>query len=158
MFDSISRLFGQPDKSTTQPIEPRLAVAALLVHLASVDGASNPLEARAIANALIDHYGLKEAEVKTLLAEARRRDSEAVDFYQFTSRLSRLEDAEKIEIVAMMWQVVFADDTNHELEDNMIWRVAELIGVSSRQRTVLRNRAKRATTPPDMNAPDDQTA
>lgn len=158
MFDSLARLFGQPDKSATRPIEPRLAVAALLVHLASVDGASNSIESRAIANALIDHYGLEEAEVKTLLAEARRRDSEAVDFHQFTSRLSRLEEAEKIEIIAMMWQVVFADDTNHELEDNMIWRVAELIGVSSRQRTVLRNRARRATTPPDQTSEEQEGA
>ena len=27
----------------------------------------------------------------------------------------------------MMWQVVFADKDNHELEDNMVWRIAELI-------------------------------
>ena len=48
----------------------------------------------------------------------------------------------------MMWQVVFADSKNHELEDNMVWRIAELIGVSARQRTVLRNEiAKGATTP-----------
>jgi uncharacterized tellurite resistance protein B-like protein len=39
----------------------------------------------------------------------------------------------------MMWQVVFADKKNDELEDNMVWRIAELIGVSARDRTVLRN-------------------
>lgn len=158
MFDSIVKLFGQSDKSATRAIEPRLAVAALLVHLASVDGAANPIEAKAIANALVDHYGLEEAEVKKLLAEARRRDREAVDFYQFTSRLARLEEAEKIEIIRMMWQVVFADDSNHELEDNMVWRVAELIGVSSRRRTILRNQAKRSTTPPDQTFEDDESA
>ena len=41
-------------------------------------------------------------------------------------------------------QVVFADDKNHELEDNMVWRIAELIGVSARQRTILRNQMARA--------------
>lgn len=149
MFDAIARLFGQPETNAAQPMEPRMVVAALLVHLASVDGASSPIEAKAIANALKDHYGLEEGEVKKLLAEAQRRDRDAVDFYQFTTRLARLEEVEKIEIIRMMWQVVFADDSNHELEDNMVWRVAELIGVSSRQRTILRNQAKRSTTPPD---------
>jgi uncharacterized tellurite resistance protein B-like protein len=38
---------------------------------------------------------------------------------------------------------VFTDSANHELEDNMVWRVAELIGVSSRDRTVLRSRIAR---------------
>lgn len=158
MFDSLARLFRQPEKGATQPTDPRLAVAALLVHLASVDGSASPIEAKAIANALKDHYGLDESEVKRIMAEARRRDRDAVDFYQFTSKLSQLEESEKIEIIRMMWQVVFADDTNHELEDNMVWRVAELIGVSSRQRTVLRNQAKRPTTPPDLNTDSDETA
>jgi uncharacterized tellurite resistance protein B-like protein len=39
--------------------------------------------------------------------------------------------------------VVFADKKNHEMEDNMVWRVAELIGVSARQRTILRNQMSR---------------
>src|SRR5690606_14846739 len=116
MFASLARLFGQPATRAAQPLEPRLAVAALLVHLASVDGASNRIEAKAIADALAAHYGLDEGEVRKLLAEARIRDREAVDFYQFTSRLARLDDDEKTAIIAMMWQVVFADDTNHELE------------------------------------------
>lgn len=149
MFEAITRLFGQPEKSSDRPIEPRLAVAALLVHLAAVDGASSSTESRAIAKVLMDHYDLQDSEVRKLIEEARRRDREAVDFYQFTSSLSRLEEAEKVDIVRMMWRVVFADDSNHELEDNMVWRVAELIGVSSRQRTLLRNEARRATTPPD---------
>ena len=34
--------------------------------------------------------------------------------------------------------------TKEELEDNMVWRIAELIGVSSRDRTVLRNQMARA--------------
>ena len=38
--------------------------------------------------------------------------------------------------------LVFADRQNHELEDNMVWRIAELIGVSSRDRTVLRNQIR----------------
>ena len=61
-----------------------------------------------------------------------------MDFYRFTSALTSLREPERIEIIRMMWQVVFADKKNHELEDNMVWRIAELIGVSARDRTVLR--------------------
>ena len=52
---------------------------------------------------------------------------------------------DRIEIVRMMWMVVFADKKNHELEDNMVWRIAELIGVSTRERTKLRNQMARGT-------------
>lgn len=142
MFDAIVRLFSKPD--TQAPVhEPRLAVAALLVHLAAVDGTVRPEEREAIRGTLQDAYGLEEDEVDKLIAEATRRDAESVDFYRFTSALSALPDEEKIAIVRMMWQVVYADKTNHEMEDNMVWRIAELIHVSARDRTKLRNQMAR---------------
>lgn len=142
MFDALQRLFTRPDPAAGQ-LEPRMAVAALLVHLAAVDGKVMPEEREAIHGALQDYYGLSETEVGRLVAEATRRDAESVDFYRFTQAISSLPEPEKIEIVRMMWQVVFADRKNHEMEDNMVWRIAELIHVSARERTKLRNQMAR---------------
>jgi uncharacterized tellurite resistance protein B-like protein len=142
MFEALRSIFQRPD-ATLLSMEPQLAVAALLVHLAAIDGNVSPAEREALSGTLMDHYGLNGDEVEKLVAEATRRDQESVDFYRFTSALSSLDGSEKIEIIRMMWQVVFADKKNHELEDNMVWRIAELIGVSSRDRTVLRSQMAR---------------
>ena len=123
--------------------DPKLAVAALLVHLSAVDGIVTDNERAAVKGALMDYTGLDEAEVDQLIAEATRQANEAVDFYRFTSALTPLTEKERIEIIRMMWQVVFADGKNHELEDNMVWRIAELIGVSARDRTTLRKQMAR---------------
>ncbi len=143
MFDALTRLFAAPKPADDQ-MDTKLAVAALLVHIAAIDGVVTREEQATIAGILQDHFDIVPGQVDKLIAEATRRDSEAVDFYQFTSALSRLEEEERINIIRLLWQVVFADDKNHELEDNMVWRVAELIGVSSRQRTILRNQMKNA--------------
>lgn len=143
MLDALTRLFSRSELAATAH-DPKLAVAALLVHLAAVDGQVKAEEREAITGALTDYYGLGEHDVEKLVAEATRRDAEAVDFYRFTSALTALPDEEKLQIVRMMWQVVFADKKNHELEDNMVWRIAELIHVSARDRTVLRNQMARA--------------
>jgi uncharacterized tellurite resistance protein B-like protein len=143
MFDALQRLFTRPEPGASQP-EPRLAVAALLVHLSAIDGTVLPEERQAIRAALKGYYGLSDGEVERLVADAGRKDAESVDFYRFTSALTALPDAEKIEIVKMMWQVVFADRENHEMEDNMVWRIAELIHVSARDRTKLRKEIKGA--------------
>ena len=145
MFEALSRLFTQKDPVDLHD-EPRLAVAALLVHLAAVDGSVDDAERVAVNGALMDYYSLDEAEVDRLIAAATQRDKDAVDLYRFTSSLSALDEKERIEIIRMMWQVVFADKKNHELEDNMVWRVAELIGVSARQRTILRNQMARGAS------------
>jgi uncharacterized tellurite resistance protein B-like protein len=144
MFDAIARLFAPPESTSDLHPAPRLAVAALLVHLSAVDGQVTDGEREAVKGALTDFYGLDESQVDRLIAEATRRDKEAVDYYRFTSALRELSSEERIEIVRMMWQVVFADGKNHELEDNMVWRIAELIGVSARDRTTLRKQMARS--------------
>lgn len=137
MFDALKALFSRPD---TRPgaMEPRLAVAAILVHLAAIDGVVSETEQGLIRAALKTRYGLDDSAVDRLIHEAAQRDRESVDFYGFTSALATLENSEKLDIIRMMWTVVFADRKNHELEDNMVWRIAELIGVSARERTLLR--------------------
>jgi uncharacterized tellurite resistance protein B-like protein len=144
MFDAIARLFAPPETPSDLHPEPRLAVAALLVHLSAVDGQVTDDERDAVKGALTDFYALEETEVDQLIADATRRDREAVDYYRFTSALRQLGSEERIEIIRMMWQVVFADGKNHELEDNMVWRIAELIGVSARDRTILRKQMARS--------------
>jgi uncharacterized tellurite resistance protein B-like protein len=143
MFEAITRLFNKPETALSSN-DPKLSVAVLLVHLAAVDGQMKDEERSAIKGALIDHYDMDEASVDKLIKEAALRDAEAVDFFRFTSGLTQLDMEDRIEIVRMMWMVVFSDKKNHELEDNMVWRIAELIGVSSRDRTILRNQISRS--------------
>ena len=147
MFEAITRLFNRPETGIDKH-DPKLSVAALLVHLAAVDGQMKDAERNAIKGVLQDHYGLDEASVDNLVKEAALRDADAVDFYTFTAAITQLDMDDRIEIIRMMWMVVFADKKNHELEDNMVWRIAELIGVSSRDRTVLRNQVGK-TQPQD---------
>lgn len=86
-------------------------------------------------------FGLSRSEADELIDEARQRDLEAVDLYGFTSVLKRALDEEgRQRVIELMWEIVYADGGVHELEDNIVWRVAELLGVSARDRIRLRKR------------------
>ena len=47
----------------------------------------------------------------------------------------------------MMWQIAFADGRVTEFEDNLIWRAADLLGVSSHERLALRERIAKSPKP-----------
>ena len=80
-----------------------------------------------------------------MLAAGEQADREAVDLYAFTSVLKRhLDEEARVEFIGLMWEVVYADGELHELEDNTVWRVAELIGVDRRDRIAARQRARQA--------------
>ena len=43
-------------------------------------------------------------------------------------------------MVEMMWQIAFADGIVTEFEDNLVWRAADLLGISRDERIALRAR------------------
>ena len=42
----------------------------------------------------------------------------------------------------MLWQIVLADGVLHEIEDSVVWRIAELLGVETRERIRLRQKVE----------------
>ena len=112
--------------------EVRLAVAALLYHVIAVDGVVTPAESAMLGELLKSRFGLDPQDTQTLVAAAETADDEAVDLFHFTSLLKqRLEVADRERIIEMMWRLVFADGGMHEFEENVVWRVAELLAVPS---------------------------
>ncbi|MBD0413947.1 tellurite resistance TerB family protein [Oryzicola mucosus] len=132
---------GKPERGGMDD-DPRLAVAALMYHVMDADGRRQDSEWESIKHLLAETYGIKGDELKTLIREAVKADQEAIDLYAFTSPIKRHLDAEgRKAFIAMLWDVVYADGVLHEMEDNIIWRVAELIGVDSRDRVEARRKA-----------------
>ena len=129
----------------SNPDDPRIAVAALMVHLMDADGLRLDAEADSLRGALTSLFGVTDGDLESLVEAGEKADSEAVDLYAFTSVIKRRLDQEaRAELVGILWDVVYADGERHELEDNLVWRIAELIGVESRERIELRRRAARA--------------
>jgi uncharacterized tellurite resistance protein B-like protein len=114
---------------------------ALLAHVANVDGKVDLAERRELQTIIKERFGLDTTATAELTALVEQSDREAVDFYHFTSVLKRaLDDGERLKIVEMLWDIAFADGAVHELEENTIWRIAELLGVSTRDRVKLRQK------------------
>ncbi|GAB4355045.1 MAG: TerB family tellurite resistance protein [Oricola sp.] len=119
--------------------DPRLAAAALMYHVMGADGVVRESESARLGAVLRETYELDGGELDRLLEAARDADSEAVDLYQFTSVLMRnLSAAERVHFIELLWEIVYADGENHELEDNLVWRISELLGVDGRDRVLLR--------------------
>jgi uncharacterized tellurite resistance protein B-like protein len=123
----------------------RLAAAALLVHLISIDGEVSDSERRKLRALLQSRFELDDPAVEELVTAATRVEGEAVDIYRFTSRIMRAVDEKgRARIVEMMWELVYADDHVSEFEESVIWRTADLLGVSSNERIALKSRVAAA--------------
>jgi uncharacterized tellurite resistance protein B-like protein len=119
----------------------RLAATALLVHVMSLDGEPSAAERRKLHSLIESSFGLDRGRADELIASAMQVEGEAVDLYHFTSVIMRsVDEAGRLRIVEMMWELVYADGQVSEFEDNVIWRAADLLGISSRDRIDLKHR------------------
>src|SRR6202158_2247929 len=119
----------------------RVAPTALLVHGIWLDGEPSDVEKRKLHSLLESRFGLDPGTADQLIASATLVEDEAVDLYHFTSVIMRSVNEEgRLRIVEMMWELVYADGQVSEFEDNVVWRAADLLAVSSRDRIDLKHR------------------
>jgi uncharacterized tellurite resistance protein B-like protein len=120
-----------------------------LVHAAAIDGDMSQSERDKLHAVVKRRFALDDASTDELIDKATLAEHESVDLFHFTSLLNRALDEEgRARVIEMMWEIVYADGRRDELEDNLLWRAADLLGVSQRQRIELRQRiAKEAGEP-----------
>ncbi len=137
------------------PDDPLIAVAALCIQVMEADGIVLDVETKRLRELLSEQYGLDKAKLDAVLQAGHRAESEAVDYYRFTSDLKRtLDEDQRHQLIGVLWDIVYADGQRNELEDHVVWRVADLLGVSDRERVQQRmDAAARADNPRGDDAP-----
>ena len=119
----------------------QLAATALLIHVISLDGERSEVEKKKLHSLIESRFGLDRGTADHLIVSATLVEGEAVDLYHFTSVIMRsVDEAGRLRIVEMMWELVYADGTVSEFEGNVVWRASDLLGVSSRDRLELKHR------------------
>jgi len=145
MFEQLQKFlqnFGAEEESSEfSRDDPRVAAAALFFHVIDADGVVEPVELEKVKELLERRYGLDGAELQKLIDAGQQAEDESIDFYAFTSVLKRhLDSEQRVQFIELLWELVYADGVRQELEDNVVWRVAELMGVSDRDRVLMRQR------------------
>jgi len=146
MLDGLRQFIAEIVATDAEPrafdeTDYRLAATALLIHIVSLDGEPTAVERRKLHSLIETSFKLDPGTADQLIASATRAENDAVDLYRFTSVIMREVDEEgRRRIVEMMWEMVFADGKVTEFEDNVLWRAADLLGISGRDRIELKHR------------------
>lgn len=147
MLDRLRDLFrvgdGRPGLAGAG--EKALAAAALLIEVAAIDGSVAPEERRAVEQVLARHFALPPETVARLVAEGEEAQAGANQLLRFTRAIKdRFDEAERVALMELLWEVVLADGAIDHLEANLMRRLAGLIYVTdqdsgrARQRVVER--------------------
>jgi uncharacterized tellurite resistance protein B-like protein len=132
----LSILFGDDaavGERGERPSEAQVAAAALMVEAARLDGSFGDAERDRIRRLLVERFALTPWVAGELLARAERTATESVAWQGFTRAIKdELPPEERIGVIEMLWEVVYADGRLHDYEASLLRRVAGLLYVSDR--------------------------
>ena len=119
----------------------RLATAALLMEAACMDGHIDDAETGTVIALLTNHFELPVEEATELAEAGRQTVSESNELYGFTRTIKdNFDHNQRIQMIEMLWRVVYADGQLHDYEANLLRRVTGLIYVSDRDSGSARKR------------------
>jgi uncharacterized tellurite resistance protein B-like protein len=146
MFGNLKALFsgGGTDDSKPPAEKLQMAAAVLLVHAACMDGEFTEDEKSSVDHILRRHFDLSPEASGELVGLAETRQDEASDLNRYTLTIKdQFSDDERVELVELLWEVVYADGELHAYEANLLRRIAGLLYVSDRDRGEARKRVLR---------------
>jgi uncharacterized tellurite resistance protein B-like protein len=145
MLDRLHRLLtGRAPQARPAPrsfAERQLATAALMVEAATMDDTFDAAERDRITALVETRFGLSNEEARDLVSEAERAAAGSVEWHGFTRAIKDgFDQAERVELIEMLWEVAYADGELHDYEASLLRRIAGLLYVSDRDSGEARKR------------------
>ena len=133
----------RPETHLKAPDDPKLAAAALMIEVARMDEAIDPEERDRVVELIRWKFTLQPAEAAALVAEAEAVTEGPAHWHRFAAILrGTMDSAERLQIVDLLWDIVYADGRLHHLETSLMRRVASLLNVSDTDSGLARQRAR----------------
>ena len=140
----LDHLAKDADNEASHPFaEKEMAAAALMIEAASLDGGIGAAELETILRLVVERFEMNPEEADLLFAEAQKVHANSNQLVKFTKAVKDHYDEDgRIELIEMLWEVVYADGVLHEYESNLMRRIGGLIYVSDRDRGLAAQRVR----------------
>ncbi len=141
MFDQIIKFLNgsEATRRTDSDEGPRLAIAALLVEAAKSDGVYGDGERFVVAGLLRRLFAIEEDGASRLVHAAEQALAHSVQLFRFTRPIvEQVPPEQRVGIIELLWETVYADRVLTADEDSLVRRVAGLLYVSDRDRGAAR--------------------
>lgn len=123
----------------------RMATAVLMLDVARADHVFEESEFDSVLKLIETHFDLTPEESAELVNLASDKAEEIVSVHELTQLLhEHLGEEEKARIVALLWQIAYADGRLDKYEDSLVLKISDLLYVSRGRVMRLKHDAERA--------------
>jgi uncharacterized tellurite resistance protein B-like protein len=135
IFNEIVDVFSSSNAVETSAADReaaiRKATAVLMLDVARADYVFEESEFERVLQLMELHFDLGPEDAAQLVNDATDEAEDLTSVHQFTKLLhEHLDESEKARIVALLWQIAFADGRLDKYEDSLVLKISDLLYVS----------------------------
>ena len=136
MLDKILNLLKEGPKAPAASVSSgdtkQVAAAALMVEAARLDRDFDEGERATITRVVKAQFGLTDEAATDLVDIAEKRQNANYSDMAFVNIVANsFDEAEKIDLLKMLWTVALADGDLHKFEERLVGHVARELGISA---------------------------
>ena len=131
MFNKIFKS-QKKDQKKDNLDNKNIMVAALLVHAAKMDENYTEIERKIIERALIDFTHLPKKKIEEILNLAEKKEQDSNQILEFTQEIKKNNMRFRLQIIELLWKIIYSDGIADQYETNLIRRVCGLLYISDK--------------------------
>ena len=117
-------------------------IAALLIHVAKIDGNYENKEKEIIKKTLIE-LGAPSSNIDKLISNASAIEENSNQILNFTREVKNAPESDKIRIIEALWKIIYSDDNADIYETNLMRRLSGLLYVDAIRMGELKEKIKK---------------
>ena len=106
-------------------------ITALLIHAAKIDENFSVTEEKIIEETMLQ-LGAKKENIKNILIDAKKIESDANQILEFTREVKTLKNEDKIKIIEALWKIIYSNNEADIYETSLMRRLAGLLYIDNK--------------------------
>ena len=119
-----------------------IMIAALLIHAAKMDENYTEIERKIIERALIDFTHLPKNKIEEILNLAEKKEQDSNQILEFTQEIKKNNMRFRLQIIELLWKIIYSDGIADQYETNLIRRVCGLLYISDKDNGIIKLKIK----------------
>ena len=133
----LKKLFKKEKKSN---LDNNILIAALLVHAARIDENYTEIEKKIITKSIMDLNKLGLDRAEEILKDAEKKEEESNQIVEFTRTIKKYPIEFRLNIVEIIWKIVYSNKKSDNYESNLIRRICGLLYVTDKDSGIIKTK------------------
>ena len=119
-----------------------ILIAALLIHAAKIDENYTNAEKKIIIKSIMELESINIDKAEELINQAEKKEEESNQIVEFTKEIKKQPMKFRLNIIEIIWKIVYSDGANDVYESNLIRRICGLLYISDKDSGIIKAKIK----------------